>query len=361
MDSLPPYLEDQTQAEMLQRMLDRMPSDLDKSEGSFSWDMLSPASIELALAAIWAQQILERGFIETTFGQYLDLRAAEYGVTRFAPVAATGMVTFTGEHGTNIPRGTRVSTRSTDAAPAQVYEIDQDGVVIDSGNAEATIKAVAPGAAGNVPAGAITVLVDAIAGVTAVTNSSGTTGGADTESDNRLRERLYARIRLPGTSGNAADYHTWAREVSGVGEARVQPLWDGAGTVRVLIVDADKQPAEQPLVQAVFDHIETKRPIGASVTVAGATPKQIDVAATITLADGYELGDVQDAFEAAMEQYLAEIALKENVVSYARTGSVLLNTEGVVDYEGLLLNNTAANVAIADNEVAVLNSVDLGV
>ncbi|GAW28517.1 hypothetical protein ULO1_27410, partial [Carboxydocella sp. ULO1] len=71
---LPEYLTDQNFETILQRMLDSLPDDLDKSEGSFIYDALSPAAIELALAAIWAQEVLRRGFASTTFGQYLDLR-----------------------------------------------------------------------------------------------------------------------------------------------------------------------------------------------------------------------------------------------------------------------------------------------
>jgi Uncharacterized homolog of phage Mu protein gp47 len=118
MANVPSFLEDQTYEAILQRMLDRLPSDLDKSEGSFVWDALSPAAIELALAAIWAQQVLERGFAQTTFGQYLDLRCEEHGITRRPAVKATGQVTFTGAPGTVIPAGTQVSTAGSEAAPA---------------------------------------------------------------------------------------------------------------------------------------------------------------------------------------------------------------------------------------------------
>ena len=35
MAEIPRYLEDQTEEQIMQRMLDRLPADLDKSEGSF--------------------------------------------------------------------------------------------------------------------------------------------------------------------------------------------------------------------------------------------------------------------------------------------------------------------------------------
>ncbi|MCL6560735.1 MAG: baseplate J protein, partial [Firmicutes bacterium] len=74
--------EDQTVAAIKQRMIDAVPSDLDKREGSFIYDGLSPAAIELALAYIEMDRVIKLGFAQTTYGQYLDYRAAEHGVTR---------------------------------------------------------------------------------------------------------------------------------------------------------------------------------------------------------------------------------------------------------------------------------------
>jgi uncharacterized phage protein gp47/JayE len=110
MTDFPEYLTDQTEDSIRQRMLDSLPSDLDKTEGSYIWDAISPAAIELALAAIWAQEVLRRGFASTTFGNYLDLRCEEHGITRRPAAQATGQVKFTGIAGTLVPAGTRVAT-----------------------------------------------------------------------------------------------------------------------------------------------------------------------------------------------------------------------------------------------------------
>ncbi|RYD01661.1 hypothetical protein N752_29225 [Desulforamulus aquiferis] len=53
MTTLPEYLTSQTEEAIRQKMFNSLPSNLDKSEGSFIWDSLSPAAIELALAALW--------------------------------------------------------------------------------------------------------------------------------------------------------------------------------------------------------------------------------------------------------------------------------------------------------------------
>ena len=108
-------------------------------------------------------------------------------------------------------------------------------------------------------------------------------GGTDPESDGALYERIHAYLSRPATSGNAYHYEQWALEVAGVGAARVFPLWNGAGTVKVVLVDGGMEPASAEIVAAVQAHIEAERPIGATVTVAAAAPLSINVTAAVTL------------------------------------------------------------------------------
>lgn len=369
MADLPEYLNDQTFEIILQRMLDKIPPDFDRSEGSFIYDALAAVAAELAQAAIWAQEVLRRGFAQTTFGQYLDLRAAEHGLTRKPAVKATGQVVFTGTPGTIIPRGTQVSTVGSETAPAIFFTTTEDVTIGSDGTATANIEAVEAGATGNVTAGVIKLLAQPVSGVTGVTNPSPTTGGADEEDDASLLARLLLRVREPGTSGNKADYKQWALSVPGVGGVQVIPLWNGPGTVKVVLLGADKKPASADIVQAVQNYIcpdpargEGKAPIGASVTVVAATAVAINVSATVVLTGTKTLQEVQAAFEKALDDYLASIAFASDpTVRYVKIGSLLLDTEGVQDYSNLLVNNGTANVVIGLDEVAVRGTVTLSV
>jgi uncharacterized phage protein gp47/JayE len=348
--------EDQTVAAIKQRMLDAVPSDLDQREGSFIQDALSPAAIELALAYIELDRAIKLGFAQTTYGLYLDMRAAEHGVTRKAATKATGQVIITGAIGTVVPTGSLFAT----GAGVQ-FATTAEVTVGAGGTVGANVEAVVAGASGNVPAGAITAIPVAIPGVTAVTNEAMTMGGTDTESDAALMGRLLEKARLPATSGNSAHYLQWAKEVAGVGDAKVLPLWNGAGTVKVVIIDSNKQPASADIVQDVADYIETVRPIGATVTVESAAGLNIAVTATITLEVGAVLADVQAAFEAALTDYLKGIAFQKDYVSYAQVGVLLFGTPGVADYSNLTVNGGAANVVIGNTQVAVKGAVTLSV
>ncbi len=66
----------------MERMLERVSDTFNKEEGSFVYDALAPMAIELAEAYIQLDQVLNLGFAETSYGDYLDKRASEFGLTR---------------------------------------------------------------------------------------------------------------------------------------------------------------------------------------------------------------------------------------------------------------------------------------
>lgn len=348
-------LENQTFDVIMQRLLTAVPDDLNKREGSFVWDALAPVAIELAQAYIELDRVIKLGFAQTTYGQYLDYRAAEHGLSRKAATKATGQVVITGANGTEVPAGSLFATGA-----GVLFQTLAD-VIISTGQVIANIEAVEPGASGNVPTGAINIIPVSIAGVTGVTNVQATSGGTDAESDTALLARLLEKVRSPATSGNVAHYKQWAMEVAGVGDAKAFPIWNGPGTVKVLIIDSNKQSASADIVQDVVDYIEEVRPIGATVTVESATGVNVNVAATVVLETGAVLADVQASFEASLVDYLKNIAFLQNYVSYAQVGNRLLDTSGVLDYSGLTLNGGTGNVVIGDTQVAIKGTVTLSV
>lgn len=370
MATLPEYLTEQTENALLQRMLDRVPSDVDKTEGSYIWDALSPAALELFAAAGWAQETLRRGFASTTFGAYLDLRCGEHGLTRRPAVKARSQVEFAGTAGATIPAGTVVSTLADPASGISsiAFATLESAVLSGGGKAIVDVEAVEAGASGNVSAGAIQLLEQAVAGVSGAVNLTETSGGLDTEADAALLERYYAKVRRPGTSGNKADYEQWALEIPGVGGVQVEPLWDGPGTVRVFVLGADKQAPEMALVQAVQQSIapalglgEGKAPIGAAVTVAGAAEVTVNVGVQLVLAPGAALNDVKAAIEQEITGYLRQLAFTDPVVRYSRISAILSDISGIVDYSGLSVNGGTVNVAVQTGQVAMLGTVTVSV
>jgi uncharacterized phage protein gp47/JayE len=297
------------------------------------------------------ENFLKLPFIDTSEGEYLTRICAQYGVYRKPATAAVkkGIFRDGSNNPFNVPLGSRFGI---DGIIFKTTEKIADG--------EFKMMCETLGTAGNLLTGSL-LPIDNIPGLGTAELSDIIVYGEDEETDDALRERTLTKIRLPSTSGNANHYKLWALEVAGVGDVKVFPLWNGPGTVKVVVVDSNKQPANNQIVNEVVQHIEENRPIGVNVTVVSAAQKIINISATIMIAQGYFLQDVTTNFILKVKSYLKDIALKTSYVSYAKIGTVLLETEGVIDYSGLLINGSTSNISLAEDEVATLGNVDLGV
>ncbi|MEJ8306594.1 baseplate J/gp47 family protein [Saccharibacillus sacchari] len=375
MAEFPYYLEEQTEDAIRNRMLDRLPDDLDKSEGSFLWDAQAPAAFMLSEAALWAQELLRRGFASTVAStdenfrsEELDLRASEHGVTRRTATFAEGSVTFTGEPGKIVPAGTTVSSPSDEeiGEASKEYETTAAVTIGETGKAAVSVRAVIAGKPGNVPPGAISLISDSVSGVTGVSNAAALTGGTDIESDASLLERFYAKVRNQGTSGNKAQYRQWASEIPGVGASRVVPLWKGPGTVGIYLLDNDKRAASPSIVSAVQTYIDPTQdgqgegtaPAGPTVTVMPAEEVTIDIEVTPTLASGASAADVKRQIEEGVTAYLKQLAFQDPLVRYTRIAAILLDIPPLIDYTDLIVGGASdRNIEMEEHQVAVLGTV----
>lgn len=364
---LPDFLQDETEEQIMARMIARLPSDLDVSEGSYLWDALAPVAAEIVQMKMEAREILKRAFIQFSYGEYVDARVADRGITRRPAIKATGQVQVTGTPATVIPAGTVFSTTANlvTGTPAIEFIATAQATIESDGTTLVDIEAVEPGPEGNVPAGAINQLVVPIAGVTAVTNLQATSGGASEESDEALIARYLEQVQNPPGTGNKNDYIRWAKEVAGVGDAVCIPLWDGPGTIKVVITDSTGAPANAALVEHVQNYIspapgtgEGRAPIGASVTVTAPTTVAIDISATLSYAAGYDPASVRAEVEAAIDTLIKGLKIGEDV-RYAAIANAIFDTPGVADYSNLLVNGGTSNVTIAEDAKAVKGVVNL--
>ena len=335
-------------------MLENVDPAIDQREGSVTHDLTKPAAIELANAYIELDAVLSLGFAETSEGIYLDMRSSEHGVTRRAAVKAQGSVTLTGPDGTLVPQGTRLQTTSN------IFFVTLADVTLTGGTATVNAEAEVGGLSGNVTSGKITALAPGdLYGIVTVNNPLAFDGGSDAEDDATLLARLLDRVRKPATSGNAAHYKQWALEVAGVGDAKVYPVWNGGGTVKVVLLDTEKTAPAQSVIDDATAYIETQRPIGAAVTVVGASELAVNVTATMTLEAGAVLADITTAFTASLADYLKSIAFTGEQIRYTRIANLLIDVPMVVDYANLTVNGGTANILPTDEQVGVVGTVTL--
>lgn len=333
--------ENMTYEAILADALSRVPSDVDKRQGSVIYDALAPACLKIAEYYAQLDNFVDLVSGDTAVGEYLDRVVADYGITRKPATATVRKVMTTGP----VDIGSRWAINDV------VFKIT---ALLSTGVYSATCETA--GSIGNTYSGTLS-NIDNTSDV-AATLGDILTAGTDEETDDNLRSRFYEQVRSPSTSGNIADYKQWALSVPGVGGAKVFPLWNGNGTVKVLVVNSD-MAIDETLPNKVAGYIETVRPIGATVTVASPGGVEIGVTADVILDGSQTLNDVQTAFTKSVAQYFKESVFVNYSISYAKIGAQLLATPGVKDYTNLLVNGGTSNIAIGDTELPMIGAIAL--
>lgn len=356
----PAWLEDQDAETIHARMMQNLPDDIDDTEGGFPWDFTKPTALEKA-------ELLEFHMMETTkimhymfsYGIYLDYHARAVGIARKEASRASGTLQITGSPGTVIPNGFLFAVpASGDTAAITFYTTEEATISLD-GVANVPILASETGTIGNVAADTIIIMVSpSISGIEKITNTKSTSGGAAEEDDESLRSRIGEICEASDASfvGCDNDYIRWAKEINGVGDVIVIPEWNGPGTVKVVVMDANGTPANPKIITDVENHIvapQNRRarlaPIGATVTITAPTTVDVNVACDLTIATGESYTAIVANIGESLKDYF-ETAQKEGVIKRNRIGSIIIGTDGVADYANLTLNGGTDNISLALDE-----------
>lgn len=342
--------EAESQDTILKRLQQNTGSRVSSYEGTFAYDVLASNSIEFAKQEVEREEMYKAAFAETASGDYLTLIAEDHGVTRKEATAAVGNVVVKG-NGT-IPVGTLFQTESgisfTTTTTTTTTAVKNEATI--------PVQCTEAGTVGNVVANTVTVIPMSIPGITSVTNPEPMTDGFDQESDDDLYERFHFHVTQPATSGNCNDYIEWASSIAGVGHVKVLPIWNGPGTVKVLVTDANGEPASPTLLNTVKAYIESVRPIGAEVTVV--TPALFDLTINLTVTSGS--GDA-DYIKSMLNKYFVSRNFTGTTISYAKVGNMILTDAktGVDDYSGLLINDATGNISVTDDQIPHVKEVVL--
>ncbi|MFP3153145.1 baseplate J/gp47 family protein [Lachnospiraceae bacterium ZAX-1] len=366
----PDFLQGQSADEIHKRMMDALPSDIDKSAGQTPWDYTRPSALEKAeFVEFELNEAIKNIFPHWAYGEWLDLHAQGDGLVRRPANKAYGILTVRASEGTIIPKGFQFATPAQ-LSPSILFETIQEATFsgVPEGDVwiekEIPIQAVEAGIGGNAAPGTIKLMVKPISGISYISNENAVTGGAPPEDDESLRERILSMVRL-GMSyvGCDADYVRWAQEIQGVGNVSIVPEWDGPGTVKLVILDANGNPANEQILDAVYGHIVSPddrlsrlAPIGATVTVSAPTTVTIDISAAVSLKEGENIDTVKERFENSLLPYWA-VAASDTSVKYVFVGAILAGTQGVKNYSQLTINGGTSDVGIEVGQFPMLGEV----
>lgn len=344
----------ETAQEIHHRMLKNTADSFDKSNGSFIFDAEKAMAIEISNQQSMIAEVLSKQNISNLKGDELALAVYERsGGIRKPAVKSQSYVIISGSQGASVTKGDLVATDTVN------FIIQEDKTIDATGSIVVLVECELAGIVGNVPPNSINRFPVTLPGIINVYNPESISNGYEAETDEQLLERHFERLQNPGKSGNPAHYKEWAKEVVGVGDAKIFPRYNGPLTMKVVIIDANKQPASDDLVQKVFDHISKQMPFGVEdLAVKSAIGIPINISVTLSLVDGYTEPIVKQYIAANIIDYLKEIAFKVSYVSYAKTGSEIIDSEGILDYQDLLINGSTANVAIPDEGVPVMGGIN---
>lgn len=348
-----------TASEIRETLLSNVSDEFDKNEGYLIYDILNAASFGFKELSTKQSEIESKLNVENLSGDELEQFIYQRkGLERTPATYAKGSVTVEGQ-------GTIEIGDLFETEHAVQFEATEQVEV--NGSANVPIQCTAAGSAGNVPAAQITMMPVTLSGITAVTNSSPTTGGYEAESDESLLNRYYILTKTPPTSGNKYHYQQWALSVSGVGAAKIFPLERGENTVEIVVIDQNKKPAESELIQRVQEYIDPnseglgngEAPIGARCYVVAATPLELTINVEVTKSTSVLDETVKTNIESSINAYLQEIAFSNPYVSFAKIGEAIISAEGVEDYANLTVNGGTSNISVGTKEVATLGGVTI--
>lgn len=368
-----------TYQNLRQEMLDRVPDTYDKRDTAPIPTAISPAAYALAGFYLSLDQVQRSAFIQTAVGESLDLLAVIGGLTRYPASAAVRLGIFN----TAVPIGARFSTingtNSINFAVTAAATVSEP----EEGFTYYQLTAETPGTIGNEYTGPI-LPITTIPGLTSAQITDILVPGDDTETDDAFRERLIEALNNRPFGGNIADYRQNVLAIDGVGGVQVYPTWNGGGTVKLSVLGADFLPASPTLVENVQNAIDPPpnqglglglAPIGAKVTVAAPTELTVNVSATLMLAAGYAIGQVQEPVEQAIEAYLLSVRqewdtnMSSTAVSYAadvyvaRITAAIVGVTGVVNATNVQLNGGTADLILTETgetqQVPVIGTVTL--
>lgn len=350
--------ESETYAIIMNRMESRVREnypEIDYREGSMIFNALAPAAMELAIMYSEMDNIFKEQFIQTATRESMLKLCEQVGldISQFSATYCTVRARFDAE----IEVGSRWN------CDLYNYTVTEFIDIVD-GRWEYYMQCETAGSAPNMTMGEITPINyvnndlknASIIGIVATAQDEWT--------DDEIRSAYIEHVNNYAIDGNVAQYKKWAREYPGIGKYKVFPLWDGANTVKVSILDEDYLPCTSDFIAEFQNYLDPGvtgmgdgvAPIGAFATVSTATPKTIDVSAQVSIEEDYDSDAVFSMMSETLGVYFREISYEKSTVSYMNVGAVLSAVAGVEFINNLEINNSTANISLADEEVPSLGN-----
>ncbi len=350
--------------ELMERKLDAISEKRDKRQGSVIFDALAPNAAETAAFYADLDFLEDRTFADTATGEDLSRRALERGIVRKEATKATFYARFLDRDGAEYPveAGTRFFLE-------EYYYV----VLFREEDGRYVMECETAGACGNDYLGNLLPL-ESMDGLAEAILEEIRTDGEDAESDEELRERYFASFDTEAFGGNIADYQRKVIALENAGGVKVYPVWNGGGTVKLVIIDQGLRAPIETELEKLQNLIDPQMrgegygiaPIGHQVTVVGVTEVTCDVTMQLSLVAGTAQETVLTDIRERFEEYFA--MLRKNwadsdylTVRVSHLESRVLDAEGVIDVQNCTINGSGGNLILGADEIPVLGEIGVTV
>lgn len=354
------FLKEHTFDTLMDQALDRVSDDIDKREGSIIYDALAPAMYQLSMTYMELYNLLQDTFPTTAVGEYLDLKALERGLSRLEATKATKLGEFKDSSGKlmDVPISSRFSTVGQDEQYYRVLEKRSDGIFI--------LESESTGASANRYIGDI-LPVDNFNGLGSARITEIIIPARSEESDDSLRERMLKNIQILDFGGNIEDYIQFTSKLEGVGAVQVYPIWDGGGTVKVVVLDSQFDIPNGTLLESIQLAISPGKsekgygiaPIGHQTTIAAPEKRIVNVSLHVDTIVGKTEEDVKPAINDKINEFFLSLRKTwqdhdeayryKQVIYQSQLIASLLFIDGVANISNVTLNGLKEDLALVNN------------
>lgn len=347
--------ENMTYEYIISRMIGRITNDypdIDIREGSMVFNAVASAAMEFAIMYDELNNVLNESFIGTASREYILKACEQVGINNEIFLASNGF--FKGVF--NIP----VDIDSRWNLGLYNY-IVTDQLDNENGNYVYRLQCETEGSAPNGVTGNLTPIDFTAGDLTTAKITECLIPGEDETPNEEIVDYYMNFVSGSVVDGNVKQYEEWCKEFSGIGKYKIFPLWNGANTVKVSILDSDNNIASTSLINNFQEYLDPGKngmgdgvaPIGAFVTVTTPNAKTINITGSITFESGYfDTAPINEA----IRKYFTNISYKKTYVSYMTLGATILDVEGVDSITNLKLNNGTSDIPLGNEEVPLLGT-----
>ena len=340
----------------LRKMLDAVPDNVDKREGSIIYDALAPAALVMGQQSLDMANVIKETYIKTASGEFLDYRAIEHGTSRYPATqteAKAKVLNDKKEPLDNVQIGDKFASIGDSPIFYVVTKINSDLTI--------ELTAETAGSSANSYIGQILPVTPndllSWAEITEITAPA-----RDVESDDHLRARLLSSQSWIAYGGNVADYLDMTSKIDEVGAAQIYPTWNGGGTVKVVILNNDLMPASASLVQKVKNTLDPEdkqaegyglAPIDHVVTVTAPEILKVDVSIQLQLTDQANKVAVEKGIKDMLNELFSELRKDWNTINATVGRGYSLSI-----YRSRILSKIMLIDGVADSQLPKLNGED---